>query len=74
MSALFSSFKPKGVTLRKRIAIPPMCQYRATDGVSNDWQWESIGSRPVGNQTNGFRRRTPVGSKSAMLRVTTVRS
>ena len=37
MSALFSSFKLKDVTLRNRIAIPPMCQYSAIDGVSNDW-------------------------------------
>lgn len=37
MSALFSSFKLKDITLRNRIAIPPMCQYSAVDGVSNDW-------------------------------------
>jgi len=37
MSALFSSFKLKDVILRNRIAIPPMCQYSAIDGVSNDW-------------------------------------
>lgn len=39
MSALFSSFKLKDVTLRNRIAIPPMCQYSAVDGMSNDWHW-----------------------------------
>ncbi|SDG93890.1 NADH:flavin oxidoreductase/NADH oxidase [Propionivibrio dicarboxylicus] len=37
MSALFSPFKLKDVTLRNRIAIPPMCQYSAVDGLSNDW-------------------------------------
>ncbi len=37
MSALFSSFKLKDVTLRNRIAVPPMCQYSATDGLSNGW-------------------------------------
>lgn len=37
MSALFSSFKLKDVTLRNRIAIPPMCQYSAEDGLTNDW-------------------------------------
>lgn len=37
MSALFSPFKLKDVTLRNRIAVPPMCQYSAVDGVSNDW-------------------------------------
>ncbi|MFT3849152.1 MAG: NADH:flavin oxidoreductase/NADH oxidase [Propionivibrio sp.] len=37
MSALFSSFKLKDVTLRNRIAVPPMCQYSAHDGLTNDW-------------------------------------
>jgi 2,4-dienoyl-CoA reductase-like NADH-dependent reductase (Old Yellow Enzyme family) len=37
MSALFEPFKLKGVTLRNRIAVPPMCQYMAEDGVINDW-------------------------------------
>ena len=37
MSALFQPFKLKDVSLRNRIAIPPMCQYMATDGVVNDW-------------------------------------
>lgn len=37
MSALFTPFKLKDVTLRNRIAVPPMCQYSAIDGVPNDW-------------------------------------
>ena len=37
MTALFQPFKLKDLTLRNRIAIPPMCQYSATDGVVNDW-------------------------------------
>ncbi|RQR65885.1 NADH:flavin oxidoreductase/NADH oxidase [Burkholderia sp. Bp9126] len=37
MSALFEPFKLKDVTLRNRIAVPPMCQYVAADGVANDW-------------------------------------
>jgi 2,4-dienoyl-CoA reductase-like NADH-dependent reductase (Old Yellow Enzyme family) len=37
MSGLFSSFILKDVTLRNRIAIPPMCQYSAVDGLTNDW-------------------------------------
>lgn len=37
MSQLFSPFTIKDVTLRNRIAIPPMCQYSATDGLTNDW-------------------------------------
>ncbi|WP_028311537.1 NADH:flavin oxidoreductase/NADH oxidase [Derxia gummosa] len=37
MPGLFSPFTLKGVTLRNRIAVPPMCQYSATDGLANDW-------------------------------------
>ncbi len=37
MSILFEEFKLKDVTLRNRIAVPPMCQYMAKDGVPNDW-------------------------------------
>ncbi len=37
MSALFEPFTLKDVTLKNRIAIPPMCQYMADDGMVNDW-------------------------------------
>ena len=37
MTDLFSSYQLKDVTLRNRIAIPPMCQYMAQDGFVNDW-------------------------------------
>lgn len=37
MAALFEPYTLKDVTLRNRIAIPPMCQYMAEDGLINDW-------------------------------------
>lgn len=37
MSALFQPFSVKNVTLRNRIAVPPMCQYSADEGQVNDW-------------------------------------
>ncbi len=37
MSALFQPFSLKEITLRNRIAVPPMCQYMAVDGQANDW-------------------------------------
>lgn len=37
MTDLFSSYQLKDVTLKNRIAIPPMCQYMADDGLVNDW-------------------------------------
>lgn len=41
MSALFQSFTLKGITLRNRIAVPPMCQYSAVDGLVNDWHLQN---------------------------------
>lgn len=35
--ALFTPFSLKAVTLRNRVAVPPMCQYMAIDGLANDW-------------------------------------
>jgi len=37
MSALFDSFSLKDVTLKNRIAVPPMCQYSSEDGFANQW-------------------------------------
>ena len=34
---LFEPLRIVGVTLRNRIAVPPMCQYSAIDGLVNDW-------------------------------------
>jgi 2,4-dienoyl-CoA reductase-like NADH-dependent reductase (Old Yellow Enzyme family) len=44
MSALFSTFKLKGVTLKNRITVSPMCQYSAEDGVINDWHQVHLAS------------------------------
>jgi 2,4-dienoyl-CoA reductase-like NADH-dependent reductase (Old Yellow Enzyme family) len=37
MSALFSPFKLRGLTLPNRIVVSPMCQYSAVDGEANSW-------------------------------------
>ncbi len=37
MPTLFDNFTLKGITLRNRIAVSPMCQYMSQDGVANDW-------------------------------------
>lgn len=37
MNHLFTPFTLKSITLRNRIAVPPMCQYSAEDGFTNDW-------------------------------------
>ncbi len=37
MASLFTPFTMKTITLKNRIAVSPMCQYLADDGVINDW-------------------------------------
>jgi len=48
MSALFSPLIQRGVTLRNRIVVSPMCQYSCEDGVATDWHLVHLGARAVG--------------------------
>lgn len=48
MAKLFSEFKLKGVSLRNRVAVSPMCQYSAQDGVPNEWHLVHLGARAIG--------------------------
>ncbi|RZM03522.1 MAG: NADH:flavin oxidoreductase/NADH oxidase [Variovorax sp.] len=48
MSALFQPFALKSITLRNRIAVPPMCQYVAIDGRVNDWHLSHYASMARG--------------------------
>jgi len=45
---LFSPFTLRGVTFRNRIALAPMCQYSAEDGMANDWHLVHLGARALG--------------------------
>ena len=47
-SHLFSPFRLRDVILSNRIAVSPMCQYSAHDGLLNDWHFVHLGSRAVG--------------------------
>jgi 2,4-dienoyl-CoA reductase-like NADH-dependent reductase (Old Yellow Enzyme family) len=38
----------RGVTLRNRIVMSPMCQYCAVEGMANDWHLVHLGSRAAG--------------------------
>lgn len=48
MPQLFDPFTLRGVTLRNRIGVSPMCQYSANDGLANDWHLVHLGSRASG--------------------------
>lgn len=48
MAHLFEPLTLRGVTLRNRIGVSPMCQYSSEDGMANDWHLVHLGSRAVG--------------------------
>ena len=49
MSDLFSPFSLRGVTLKNRIGVSPMCMYSCRDdGVPTDWHMQHLASRSVG--------------------------
>ncbi|MBN8644035.1 MAG: NADH:flavin oxidoreductase/NADH oxidase [Planctomycetes bacterium] len=45
---LFTPLKLRGVTLRNRIAMSPMCQYASRDGFANEWHLAHHAARAVG--------------------------
>ena len=48
MSELFSPLTLRGVTLRNRVVVSPMCEYSSEHGFANDWHIVHLGSRAVG--------------------------
>ncbi len=46
--SLFDPITLREVKLRNRIAVSPMCQYSAQDGLATDWHLVHLGSRAVG--------------------------
>lgn len=48
MPGLFDPYTLKSVQLRNRIAVAPMSQYSAVDGVVNDWHLVNLGARASG--------------------------
>ena len=47
-AGLFTPIEIRGVTLRNRIGVSPMCQYACEDGFATDWHLVHLGSRAVG--------------------------
>ena len=45
---LFTPLSFRGVTLRNRIMVSPMCQYSCQDGLATDWHLVHLGTRAVG--------------------------
>jgi 2,4-dienoyl-CoA reductase-like NADH-dependent reductase (Old Yellow Enzyme family) len=48
MSHLFEPLTIRGITLRNRLGVSPMCMYSADDGCANDWHLVHYGARAAG--------------------------
>jgi 2,4-dienoyl-CoA reductase-like NADH-dependent reductase (Old Yellow Enzyme family) len=57
---LFSPLAIRGVELRNRVVMSPMCQYCARDGMADDWHLVHLGSRAAGGVSLAFVEATAV--------------
>jgi NADPH2 dehydrogenase len=50
MNHLFTPYEIKGLSLKNRVVMPPMCQYSVTnkDGIATDWHYVHYVSRAIG--------------------------
>jgi len=48
MPHLFDPLTLRGITIRNRIGVSPMCQYSAEEGFANDWHLVHLGARAAG--------------------------
>jgi 2,4-dienoyl-CoA reductase-like NADH-dependent reductase (Old Yellow Enzyme family) len=55
---LLSPLTIRGITLRNRVVVSPMCQYIAEDGFADDWHFVHLGSRAVGGAALVFTEAT----------------
>jgi 2,4-dienoyl-CoA reductase-like NADH-dependent reductase (Old Yellow Enzyme family) len=60
MPNLFDPLVLRGVTIRNRIVVSPMCQYSCENGVATDWHFVHLGSRAVGGAALVFAEATAV--------------
>lgn len=57
---LFDPIKLRGLTLKNRVVVSPMCQYSSEDGFSTDWHLVHLGARAVGGAGLVFTEATAV--------------
>ncbi|MBT6428452.1 MAG: oxidoreductase, partial [Rhodospirillaceae bacterium] len=60
---LFQPITLRSITSRNRIAVSPMCQYSAVDGMPDDWQLVHLGARAVGGAGIVFTEATHVEAR-----------
>lgn len=57
---MFTPFRLRDLVLENRIAVSPMCQYSAADGLPDDWHLVHLGSRAIGGAGLVFTEMTDV--------------
>ena len=45
---LFEPITPRGITAKNRLALSPMCQYSAVDGMFSDWHFANLARFALG--------------------------
>jgi 2,4-dienoyl-CoA reductase-like NADH-dependent reductase (Old Yellow Enzyme family) len=61
--ALLSPYKVRGLKLKNRIVVSPMCQYSAIDGVAGDWHLVHLGRFALGGAALVFVEATGVEAR-----------
>ena len=59
---MFTPFRLRDLTLANRVAVSPMCQYSAEDGMPDDWHLVHLGSRAMGGAGLVFAEMTDVSA------------
>jgi anthraniloyl-CoA monooxygenase len=60
---MFTPFRLRDLLLENRVAVSPMCQYSAVDGMPNDWHLVHLGSRAMGGAGLVFTEMTDVSAE-----------
>ena len=60
---LMTPYKVRGLTLKNRIVVSPMCQYSATGGMVNDWHLVHLGRFAIGGAALVFVEATAVEAR-----------
>ena len=61
---MFTPFRLRGLLLVNRVAVSPMCQYSAEDGMPDEWHLVHLGSRAMGGAGLVFAEMTDVSAEA----------
>ncbi|HXF58610.1 MAG TPA: FAD-dependent monooxygenase, partial [Candidatus Saccharimonadales bacterium] len=61
---MFTPFRLRGLLLENRVAVSPMCQYSAENGMPDDWHLVHLGARAMGGAGLIFAEMTDVSAEA----------